>query len=142
MNRHELRPWPKDVKKTKQRLEIIKALNEAERPLSAQEISAEILKRGSPMWLSTVYRVLETLMKHGMIQKSAVNDSGTALYELGDEHRHYAVCIDCKRVIEIMGCPIERFLPDLRAKSFHILGHKLQISGLCDDCYLKHERES
>lgn len=141
MNGRKLLPWPKDVKKTKQRLEIIEALHEAEKPLSAQEISAELMRSGNPMWLSTVYRVLETLMKHGMIQKSAVNESGTALYEIGDEHRHYAVCVGCKSIVEIKGCPIESFLPDLTAKSFHVIGHKLQISGFCCDCYMKQERE-
>lgn len=137
MSGHNLPPWPKELKKTKQRLDLIEALCEAENPLSVQEISAELLRRGNPMWLSTIYRVLETLMKHGVIQKSAVSDSGTALYEIGAEHRHYAVCVGCKCVIELKGCPIESLLPDLQEKSFHVVGHKLQISGFCGDCYLK-----
>lgn len=137
MSRHEPLSWPKELKKTKQRFEIIEALCEAEKPLSVQEISAELLRRGNPMWLSTIYRVLETLIKHGIIQESAMHDSGTSLYEIGDEHRHYAVCVGCKSVIELEGCPIESFLPDLQAKSFHVVGHKLQISGFCDNCYIK-----
>lgn len=137
MDRHEPLIWPKGLKKTKQRFDIIEALYGAEKPLSVQEISAELLRRETPMWLSTIYRVLETLMSHGIIQESATRESGTALYEIGDKHRHYAVCVGCKGVIELEGCPLESFLPDLQAKSFHVVGHKLQISGFCDDCYLK-----
>lgn len=136
MGRNEPLSWPKGLKRTKQRLVIIEALCETEKPLSVQEISVELLRRGNPMWLSTIYRVLETLIKHGIIQKSAMSDGGTALYEIGDEHRHYAVCVGCKSVIELEGCPIESILPGLQAKSFHVVGHKLQISGFCDNCYL------
>lgn len=139
MNEHKSAAWPKDIKKTKQRLEIIETLREADKPLSVQEISSVLLRKGNPMWLSTVYRVLETLTQHGMIQKPAVSESGTVLYELGSGHRHYAVCVGCQSVVEIAGCPIETVLPDLRAKNFRVIGHKLQISGFCGECSIKNE---
>lgn len=141
MNERESMLWPKGLKKTKQRLDVMEALCEADKPLSVQEIAAELVLRGNPIWLSTIYRVLETLINHGLIQKSAVSESGTALYETGVKHRHYAVCVSCKSVIELEGCPIDSFLTDLDSKSFHIVGHKLQISGFCGDCFLKQSHQ-
>lgn len=127
--------WPKGIKKTKQRAEVLDALCEAGRPVNAQEISAMLENRGSQMWFSTIYRVLDTFLEHGTIRRADVDKDGMAMYELNDGHRHYAVCVGCRKIIEIHGCPLESFMPDLQDKSFHVVGHKLQISGFCGDCH-------
>lgn len=129
--------WPKGVKKTKQRAEVLGALSEAGRPVNAQEIAAILEKRGAPMWFSTIYRVLDMFLEHETIRRADMDKDGMAMYELNDGHRHYAVCVGCHRMVEIHGCPLESFMPDLQDKSFHVMGHKLQISGFCGDCYNK-----
>lgn len=137
MDTHDKISWPDGLKKTKQRLEIFEALCESQKPVNVQELSALLERRGNPMWFSTIYRVLDTLLAHGIIQKTAVHESGMAVYELGDAHRHYAVCVGCRRILAIQSCPLDGFLPELQDKNFHVLGHKLQISGYCGECYGK-----
>ncbi len=129
--------WPSGLKKTKQRLDVLEALLLSDKPQDVQELYSFLEKSGNTMWLSTIYRVLETLLEHGLIQKSAVHENGTSLYEIGDAHHHYAVCVECKQIIEIQGCPLTDFLPSLQDKNFHVIGHKLQISGYCGSCYAK-----
>lgn len=130
--------WPKGLKKTRQRLLIFEALCESDKPISARELCSLLEQRGTSIWLSTIYRVLDTLLAHGMIQKAAVHEDGMALYVPGDAHRHYAVCMGCRRVIVMRGvCPLDYLTPDLLEEGFHVFGHKLQISGYCGECYLR-----
>ncbi len=131
------RSWPDSLKKTKQRLAVFEALLEADKPVGARELSAILERRGEPLWYSTIYRALESLLLHGVVQKTAVLDGGAALYELGEAHRHYAVCLGCSRAIPLKSCPLEHDLPEL--DDFHVVGHRLQVSGYCGECYQQKE---
>ncbi|HWR23714.1 MAG TPA: transcriptional repressor, partial [Feifaniaceae bacterium] len=91
--------WPKDVKRTKPRALVMQALEAAQQPLGAMDIFSEIEKTGETVWLSTVYRVLELLVEKGVADKIAVANSDTAVYALNrNPHRHYAVCMGCRRI--------------------------------------------
>ena len=64
-------------------------------------------KNGPPVWLSTIYRILDVFAEKALVIKSSVLDSGMAVYELsGYRHTHYAVCMGCHRIV-----PMEK-LPD------------------------------
>lgn len=135
MSRSEKILWPPALKKTAPRLLILDAFCASDKPLTAPALSALLERQGTPVWLSTVYRVLDLFSEHGILIKTALHENGMAIYELNDGHRHYAVCVACKRVIAMHGCPLESFMPDLQEKNFHILGHKLQMYGYCGECY-------
>lgn len=128
--------WPAGIKRTKQRESLISILQNTTKPLSALEIYTTMKNNGDKIWLSTVYRILESFMQKSIILKSALTDGETALYELNRfEHKHYAVCIKCHKIIPIYNCPMEHFIPELSAKDFHVVGHKLEIFGYCKDCF-------
>lgn len=127
--------WPKGIKKTKQRESVINVLTASDKPLSAADIYAKIKSNGESTWLSTVYRVLEMLLEKDIVIKTNIANSEMALYELNRfEHRHYAVCIKCHKIIPMYNCPMDAFIPELKEKDFHILGHNLEIFGYCKDC--------
>lgn len=128
-------PWAGGLKRTKQRVLVLDVLERAELPLSAPEIAAELARRGAPVWLSTIYRVLETFVEAGTVQKTVVLENGAAVYELcAHAHRHYAVCLRCRRIIPLEECPLERLEPRLCERDFHITGHRLQMYGFCGGC--------
>lgn len=127
--------WPTGLKKTKQRECVLAVLEHARKPLSAMEIYSEIKRDGTSVWLSTVYRILELLVKRGMAVKIAVMNSETALYELNRfQHKHYAVCMNCHKIIQMDNCPMEKFLPKFQDDDFQVIGHNLEIYGFCKDC--------
>ena len=129
--------WPSGLKKTKPRENVLFVLKTAEKPLSAMEICSKIEENGGSAWLSTVYRILELFVKNGIAVKIAVMNSGVALYELNRfEHKHYAVCIGCHKIISIANCPLERFIPKID-EDFRVVGHNLEIYGYCRDCERK-----
>lgn len=127
--------WPDGLKKTKTRVAVLQALAVADRPLTAVEIAARTGEK--PVWLSTVYRVLDIFEQHGMVLKTPVMESGIAIYELAGGHRHYAVCLGCNRVITLENCPLENFLPRLSEQDFQVVGHRLQMYGYCTSCAIQ-----
>lgn len=127
--------WPEGVKKTKQRQAVLQLLEGAASPLSALEIYTQLSKQDSAISLSTVYRILDLLTEKAVVTKAVVLDGEMAYYELsGRSHHHYAVCVDCRKIVEIIGCPIAEFKPELTDESFRVLGHRIEMYGYCKDC--------
>jgi Fur family ferric uptake transcriptional regulator len=130
--------WPAGIKKTRQREAVLAVLENAGRPVSASDICSQTEKNGEAVWLSTVYRILELLVRKGIAAKIAVMNSEMALYEINrSQHKHYAICVGCHKIISMNNCPLERFIPNLEDEDFHVTGHNLEIYGYCKDCDVK-----
>ena len=128
--------WPEGVKKTRQRRCVLSVLKQAEMPLTAAELYVRIGKDAGS--LSTIYRILELFTQKGLLMKSVLLDNGAAVYELDrHDHRHYAVCMVCHKIIAVRNCPMEVFKPDMKEDDFHVLGHKLELQGICGECFAK-----
>ena len=126
---------PAGIKKTKQRKCVYSVLEASTSPLNAHEIYRQLQSEDESVWLSTVYRILDYFVNEGLVVKTTVMDSIMAYYELNrNKHRHYAVCVNCRKVIELVNCPMEKFVPEIAESDFRILGHKVEISGYCKDC--------
>ena len=127
--------WPAGIKKTKQRKSVYSILERASLPISAPEIYNQVQNEDSSIWLSTVYRVLDYFVSEGLAVKTTVLDSSMAYYELNsNKHKHYAVCVNCRKVIELVNCPMEKFEPQIAENDFRVLGHKVEMYGYCKDC--------
>ncbi len=129
---------PAGIKRTKHRKSVYSVLEKSASPLSAPEIFSQVQSEDASVWLSTVYRILDCFVSEGLVVKTTVMDSSMAFYELNREkHRHYAVCVNCRKVIELVNCPMEKFVPEIAESDFRVLGHKVEISGYCKDCDTK-----
>ncbi|MDP4151954.1 MAG: Fur family transcriptional regulator [Bacillota bacterium] len=128
--------WPDGIKKTRQRECVLTILKNADTPLTALDIYEKIDQSTAPVWLSTVYRVLELLAEKGFVSRTTLIDKGIMLYEINrNEHKHYAVCIHCHKRIALQNCPLEIFTPELTENNFHVVGHKVEMYGYCSKCY-------
>ena len=135
MEQNETFEWPQGLKRTKPRQRVLEVLSSAAVPMTALDICEQIGREGESVWLSTVYRILDQFTERGIAVKTAVLDSGMALYELSRSgHRHYAVCMGCNKVIPMENCPMERFYPKLEESGFQVTGHKLEMYGYCKEC--------
>ncbi len=127
--------WPAGIKKTRQRKCVFDVLEQAETPLSAPEIYNRVRNADASVWLSTVYRILDHFVSEGLAAKTSVMDSSMALYELNrNRHKHYAVCVNCHKVVELTNCPMEKFEPEIAESDFRVLGHRVEMYGYCKDC--------
>jgi Fur family ferric uptake transcriptional regulator len=127
--------WPAGIRKTKQRRFVLALLDKADAPLSASEIFDRVKSEDAAIWLSTVYRILDRFAGEGLVVKTTVADGGAALYARNrNRHRHYAVCVNCRRIVGLENCPMESFEPKLTERDFRVLGHRVEMYGYCRDC--------
>ena len=122
-------------RKSKNMDSIIEVLEVAASPISAEEIFQSVKKNNETLALSTVYRIIEKLLQAKVIHE-IIKDGDTALYELiEDEHRHYMICTECKKLIPIDMCPFIELEHQLEKNTgFKITGHKFEIYGKCPEC--------
>ena len=127
--------WPEGLKKTKTREFVLQELRTAKKPLSALDIYSSLLGKDISIAQSTVYRTLETLVLHELVLKDSMLDAGLVVYQLNrDTHTHFAICLECHKVIALDICPIEESLERVQVRNFTVQGHKVEIYGYCDDC--------
>jgi Fur family ferric uptake transcriptional regulator len=124
------------LKSTKQRIAILEVLKKKELPTAAEDVFIELKKMNVPANLSTVYRILETMSERGLIKKFGLMGEGKSFYELFRVvHRHFLVCIGCKKMLPIQGCPLSDYERELEDKTdYKISGHRLDIYGYCPEC--------
>jgi Fur family ferric uptake transcriptional regulator len=105
--------------------------------LSAQEIHDRLRAEGRPTGIASVYRVLELLSEHHLVQKVDVGGS-VAHYERHDptgHHHHHVVCDRCGAVAvfedERLEDELERITESL---GYAIEGHDVILRGVCSVC--------
>ena len=118
------------LKRTRQREAVLAALSCSDKPLTAEEI----YEQSGNMALSTIYRTIEKLREKGIIISTTIPGSDGVFYELtGNEHRHYAICLSCRRMKYIDVCPLH----ETRLDDFTVTSHKLELYGYCGECRAK-----
>ena len=121
---------------TRQRSAVLAVLDDLEQFRSAQEIHAELLRRGDSGGLSTVYRSLSTLATDGDID-TLLRDDGEALYRRcrGATHHHHLVCRSCGATVEVDGPAVETWADRLALEhGYDEVSHTLEIFGRCAAC--------
>lgn len=126
------------LKNTKHRSSILDILEQSSVPITAEDIFLRLKENDISISLSTVYRILETLVSKELVIKSSINNESKASFEINRmEHKHHLVCVGCKKMVSIDGCPFEEFEKTIQGTDgFDITGHKLEIYGFCADCKL------
>ena len=115
------------IKRTAHREEILDILEERRIPMTAEDI----FKAAKNTSLATVYRTIETFCQNGLLTKISVGDDEKKYYELtSNKHRHYAVCLKCKKLKYIDVCPVHSITLD----NFRVTGHRLELYGYCKNC--------
>ena len=123
--------WPEGIKKTKQRERVYGILLEADEPMSA----VDIFKKVPGYALSTIYRILTAFEENHMVVRLSLPGEDTAVYELNrGEHKHYALCLECREMIPLKTCPFEHVNMETSDNDFQITGHRVEIYGYCKKC--------
>lgn len=129
----------KDIKVTPQRRAILKALNQADAVLTAQELFQEVLKEFPGINFSTVYRNLSLLASKNILCQ--ISTPNGMLYELrkNDEHHHHIICKGCGESVTIDFCPMEDIEKTLSKAGFEATEHRFEIYGYCKECKGKNQ---
>ena len=123
------------VRGTRQSSAVIAALASLPGFCSAQEIHAELRRRGETVGLTTVYRHLQVLSEQGTVD-TIRDQSGEILYRQCDSpvHHHHLTCRVCGRSVEVEGRAVEQWAEKVAAEAgFTSVDHTVELFGLCPD---------
>jgi len=106
--------------------------------LSAVEIEDILRSEGGRIGRASIYRVLELLAEHGLVERVVVGP-GVARFERampsGEHHHHHLVCEQCGRLVAFddpgLEHAIDRVSRKLGARVEH---HEVLLRGACSDC--------
>lgn len=124
------------LKNTKHRNLIYNILKDSDCPLTMEDIFLELKDVDTSISFSTVYRVLEAFAAKRIAEKSNSSTDGKSAFELNPTaHKHRLICIGCKKMVAIEGCPLGEFSKSLEKNTqFDITAHRLELFGYCPDC--------
>jgi Fur family ferric uptake transcriptional regulator len=123
------------VRGTRQASALAAALASLPGFCSAQEIHAELRRRGETVGLTTVYRHLQVLSEQGAVD-TIRDESGETLYRQCDSpaHHHHLTCRVCGRSVEVEGRVVEQWAEKVAAEAgFTSVDHTVELFGLCPD---------
>ena len=124
------------VRGTKQAEALASVLDSLPGFWSAQQIHAELRRRGERIGLTTVYRHLQVLSEDGLLD--TIRDAGgETLYRRcrSAVHHHHLICRICGTSVEVEGRAVERWAEKVAAEAgFTAVDHTVELFGLCPRC--------
>jgi len=101
---------------------------------TADRVYDEVASRIPGVSRTTVYRVLDLLVRFGIITKVS-HPGAVARFDGNADHHHHLVCLHCDRVIDLKDKRLDTIkLPDTRNLGFEITEHSVQLYSVCADC--------
>jgi Fur family peroxide stress response transcriptional regulator len=119
---------------TVQRRVILEALAARDDHPTADEILEQVRRRLPEVSRTTVYRVLDTLVRLRLAAKICSPGAGVRFDPKTDRH-HHLVCVRCERVIDVEVPALNALpLPQARTRAFTIHDYSIHFRGLCAGC--------
>jgi len=125
------------LKLTPQRLEILKIVMEAGRPLTAREVIEAARATHPHISVDTVYRNLTVLTQCGLLNQVNLQNRESARFEYQGEdgHHHHFVCLECGKSFCVEWCPTATMhAVPAQDPGFRVLAHAFEVYGYCSRC--------
>jgi len=105
--------------------------------LSAVEIEDALRAQGKPTARASIYRVLDLLVDHGLVERVTVGQ-GLSRFERmhpDGEHHHHLVCEHCGRLVAFDDPALEDAIDTLPERlGVRVEHHDVVLRGACVDC--------
>ncbi|MEJ2667012.1 MAG: transcriptional repressor [Deinococcales bacterium] len=120
---------------TVQRRAIMRALESAPGPLTAQQLHERAQLSVNGLGLATVYRNLGELERCGDVVSVHLPDDPTRYEPAGRGHHHHFRCLHCDTVFELeVACPLAMLEDVTLPGGLRVTGHELVLFGVCETC--------
>lgn len=127
---------------TVKRRDVLKALMQAENPLSAYELVEKYNETNEqsiqPM---SVYRILNFFVEMDLVHKLTSSNKYIVCSHLACQHKHheqyFVACNTCGAVKEMSMTPelISQIKESAQSVGYHLTESQFELYGVCDKCY-------
>ena len=131
----------KKERNTEQKEILIKYLkSNANKHLNISEIQKDL---SNEIGLTTIYRIINTLVQKGIVNKIPLENSQGFCYQYNSEKEHcsnhyHLICEKCNKTIHIENDNIKKVLKEIANENqFKINNNRIVFYGLCDKCMEK-----
>ena len=119
---------------TVQRRKVFETLLDGRGHPTADEVFDDVRERIPGVSRTTVYRVLNMLVRLGVVNK-IYQPGGPALFDTSTHRHHHLVCLSCERVIDLENeLPGTSLLPNVQRHGFEISECHVFFRGMCREC--------
>jgi Fur family peroxide stress response transcriptional regulator len=119
---------------TVQRRIVLEALAGRTDHPTADQLLVDVRRRLPDVSRTTVYRVLETLVRLGLAVKTCTPGSA-GRFDPCTERHHHLVCLQCERVIDLHEPSLDALrVSALRTGGFQISDYSVHFRGTCQEC--------
>ena len=120
---------------TRQKQVLSALFDNAERPLTPNEICDAARKEIPSLGIATVYRALRQFVSEGRIRVVEVPGAPPHYENATRHHHHFFVCQQCKRLFDLLGC--QGGFNSLAPRGFRVQDHEIVLYGDCASCVRK-----
>jgi Fur family peroxide stress response transcriptional regulator len=122
----------KGLKITPQRMAVLEAFDNLRSHPTAEKVTEFIRRRYPNIAIGTVYKILETFVKHGILNK-VKTDQDVMRYDPVQVHHHHLYCHDSDRIEDYYDDELNEMIAEYFSrkpiKGFIVGEIKLQING-------------
>lgn len=122
----------KRLKITPQRVVVWDALMNLKNHPTADHIITEVRKENPNIAVGTIYKILETFVEHGIIER-VKTDKDTMRYEVVMDKHHHLYCAESGKIDDYYDDELDEMLKQYfrnkKIENFKIEDYKLQITG-------------
>ncbi len=92
---------------------------------------------------ATVYRTLREFVEAGLLREFKLGGRSVYEHDYGYPQHDHLHCLQCQQLIEFQSDELMKLRAAVaREHRFRVTGHRLIISGVCEDCRTNKRRES
>lgn len=119
---------------TVQRRVVLEALSKRDDHPTADQVLEDVREDMPSMSRSTVYRVLDTLVRLGLAVKTS-HPGAAVRFDPTTERHHHLICLRCEKMVDLHEPQLDALgLPDARKLGFEIRDYSIHFRGLCAVC--------
>lgn len=131
-----------NLKNSKQRELILKAIYEEGGHLSPEDIFSIIRKTHKDTSISSIYRILSFLEREGFVSSIEVDKTGKRYEIASGLHHDHIICVECGKIEEFCNEEIEKLqIEVVNSYKAKLVGHDMLLYAVCEKC-LKKEKDS
>ena len=125
-----------NLKMTPQRVEVFRQVCDSNKHQESEEIFISLRKRDINISRATVYRTMDILYQHDLVQRMDIGDGKWRYEHWLDYNQHdHLICIRCGTIVEFLNTQMEEIQNNVAKKfDYELIRHVHQLFGLCKQC--------